>query len=106
MFLTEEEALKKVCHMKFAMPEPPVNRMGGGSSSTPFLCIGSACMAWRETVATTGDAIETCTNEGAPEYRRGHRWRLGSDKGKSIWGLFKTLGYCGAAGPVDERTGR
>jgi hypothetical protein len=85
--MTEDEAKTKVCHRTLAaLAVPEV-----GSFHQFANCIGSACMAWRETRATELYHKIDGTRIGAREiYMRGNE-----EKRERVAG-----GYCGLAGPV------
>lgn len=87
--MTEAEAAMKRCPMSFGPTPVPTVTVGPGSNwsgahhgmaqsfvpftpSSPICCIGSACMAWRETVAAyPGDVAGVDTSTGAKYYLKG-----------------------------------
>lgn len=88
MMMTEAEAAMKRCPMSFGasqgvsvggysqlVPMPSGNYGAGAVVAchhAPLNCIGSACMAWRETVAAyPGDVAGVDTSTGAKYYLKG-----------------------------------
>lgn len=117
MILTEDEAQKKWCPFARVPNDDEgfaVNRKWSGEIDRGALCIGSACMAWRqvETHWRIGDIVARHTGQWPPDDRSGwfcgdwtvDEWRGFDDKPpeNSQWYLRgpdkPPRGYCGNAG--------
>lgn len=104
--MTEDEAKSKWCPAvrltASGSGEWHVNRPPGSrpDNREDYMCLGSACMAWR--VAVKPSRGENAYN--TPEPPPGDDWQPASPSPKNMawWRVIpeQHIGYCGLAGPV------